>query len=502
MNTKPTLLAVDSRTEVLDKVKSTLSGESINLLTSTGYDSALDLLSSHEVHLVLTDIFAGSHKLKDFLNNARQRNPDLSITLMTDQSNPHEIATLLEKEGFDYLEKPFSPLSLKSVVRRAIQRYQLHRHNSELQKLVSLYQVSETVDSTILEHELQDQILELALKFSGADIATVYLWDSRTNSFSLAACRDSSNSFHSQLTHPSSGPTVVYLRPQIISVPDEIARAYPLTKKAKIASLISFPLLVKDKVIGFLYLARYVPRECFTTDDIQPLSILAAKAAIWLETSRLYQHLELAYLDTIKALANAVEARDVYTRGHTERVCYIAEALAHQLGWDLQQMNQIKMGSILHDIGKIGVPDRILNKPNSLTTDEFEVMKKHPQMGAKMLEGINFLEPALPYILYHHERFDGKGYPFGLKGEDIPLEGRLMAVVDTFDAITSDRPYRKNRGFTTAIQELREHSGTQFDPAMADALIELWAHGEIDKLKLDVKPLSAATQKVHIHPDD
>ncbi|MCI0530658.1 MAG: HD-GYP domain-containing protein, partial [candidate division Zixibacteria bacterium] len=293
----------------------------------------------------------------------------------------------------------------------------------------------------------------------------------------------------------------VYLRPQIISVPDEIARAYPLTKKTKIASLISFPLLVKDKIIGFLYLARYVPRECFTTDDIQPLSILAAKAAIWLETSRLYQHLELAYLDTIKALANAVEARDVYTRGHTERVCCIAEALAHQLGWDLQQMNQIKMGSILHDIGKIGVPDRILNKPNSLTMDEFEVMKKHPQMGAKMLEGINFLEPALPYILYHHERFDGKGYPFGLKGEDIPLEGRLMAVVDTFDAITSDRPYRKNRGFTTAIQELREHSGTQFDPAMADALIELWAHGEIDRLKLDVKPLSAATQKVHVHPD-
>jgi HD-GYP domain-containing protein (c-di-GMP phosphodiesterase class II) len=114
-------------------------------------------------------------------------------------------------------------------------------------------------------------------------------------------------------------------------------------------------------------------------------------------------------------------------------------------------------------------------------------MKMHPQMGVRMLEGIGFLEPALPYVLYHHERYDGKGYPVGLRGEGIPIEGRLMAVVDTFDAITSDRPYRKNLGYQKAISELTEHSGTQFDPKIADALVQAWLKGEIDQGHLEVK---------------
>jgi HD-GYP domain-containing protein (c-di-GMP phosphodiesterase class II) len=126
------------------------------------------------------------------------------------------------------------------------------------------------------------------------------------------------------------------------------------------------------------------------------------------------------------------------------------------------------MGGMLHDLGKIGVPDAILNKPGPLTKEEFAIMKTHPLLGAKIVENIPFLKPSLPYILYHHERYDGNGYPHGLAGEDIPIEGRLLAVVDTIDAITSDRPYRKGRGIDIAVQQLREHSGTQFDPHIVE----------------------------------
>ena len=145
------------------------------------------------------------------------------------------------------------------------------------------------------------------------------------------------------------------------------------------------------------------------------------------------------------------------------------------------------MGGILHDIGKIGVPDAVLNKAETLTSEEFEIMKQHPICGAKILEGISFLAPAVPYILYHHERFDGKGYPFGLRNDQIPIQGRLMAVVDTFDAMTSDRPYRKAKSFKMALKEIRECAGTQFDPNVAKLFLNAWDKGLIDKRKLEIK---------------
>jgi HD-GYP domain-containing protein (c-di-GMP phosphodiesterase class II) len=138
------------------------------------------------------------------------------------------------------------------------------------------------------------------------------------------------------------------------------------------------------------------------------------------------------------------------------------------------------MGGILHDVGKIAVPDQILNKPGPLTKDEFAVMKKHPETGKRMLEGIEFLRPALPYVLYHHEQYDGSGYPYGLKGEEIPFEGRLLAVADTFDAIISDRPYRKGASFEKALDELVKFSGRQFDPAVVNAFVSVWENNVLD----------------------
>ena len=212
------------------------------------------------------------------------------------------------------------------------------------------------------------------------------------------------------------------------------------------------------------------------------LALFASKAAAAIENSNLYENLKKTYLATVEALANAIEARDSYTRGHTERVYALSRAIAEELGWTADQLGDLKIGALLHDIGKIGVPDSILNKPGPLTPKELEIMKRHPEAGARMVDSIPFLKPAIPYILYHHERHDGSGYPLGLKGENIPLQGRLLAVVDTMDAITSDRPYRKSRSLDVAMREIMSNSGSQFHPEVIEACHRAYLKGKLSFL--------------------
>jgi len=178
-----------------------------------------------------------------------------------------------------------------------------------------------------------------------------------------------------------------------------------------------------------------------------------------------------AHLQTVTLLANAIEARDTYTRGHVERVRTLALDLAHALKWGTDALIILEFGALLHDVGKVSVPENILNKAGPLTPDEWTIMKQHPTIGAKMLEGVDHLRPALPYLLYHHERWDGGGYPHGLKGLGIPPEGRLLAIVDSFDAMTSPRPYRKVLKQEAALAEIRLAMGVQFDPEMATAFL-------------------------------
>lgn len=191
------------------------------------------------------------------------------------------------------------------------------------------------------------------------------------------------------------------------------------------------------------------------------------------------QEIQRAYLETIHMLAAAVEARDPYTGGHLERVTRYALATARELGWASERLNEAEMGAILHDIGKIGIQDAILRKPGTLNPEEWAHMRTHPEVGTQILRGISFLESVIPYVRHHHERFDGKGYPDGLVGDAIPIGGRLIAVADTFDAMTSTRPYRRALTVENALGELRSAAGSQLDPDIVNAFIAAYARGEI-----------------------
>ncbi len=181
-----------------------------------------------------------------------------------------------------------------------------------------------------------------------------------------------------------------------------------------------------------------------------------------------------AHLQTIILLSNVIEARDVYTRGHVERVQLMSMELGNALGWSSTELSALEYGALLHDIGKIIVPESILNKPSQLSSDELEIIQKHPYSGARMVDGVSHLRGARPYILYHHEKWDGTGYPEGLIGADIPQEGRLLAIVDVFDALTSDRPYHKGIPVLAALKFLRGEAGKHFDPEMVEVFCKLY----------------------------
>jgi len=181
------------------------------------------------------------------------------------------------------------------------------------------------------------------------------------------------------------------------------------------------------------------------------------------------RELENLFVDALLSLANAVEARDDYTGNHVGRVARRAVATGREMGLIGDDLRHLWVGALLHDIGKIAVPDEILRKPGRLTEEEYEVMKRHPELGAAIMSRSAFLRPALPAVLHHQERWDGLGYPAGLRGEEISLQGRIIAVVDTFDAIVTSRPYRPRRSPQVALDEIERCSGTQFDPAVVEA---------------------------------
>ncbi|MPZ69808.1 MAG: HD domain-containing protein [Actinobacteria bacterium] len=188
---------------------------------------------------------------------------------------------------------------------------------------------------------------------------------------------------------------------------------------------------------------------------------------------QLAARLESQYTSTIEALVSALEARDPYTQAHTSRIRDLSGALADAMQVTNETRQAVRLGSILHDVGKIGIPDEVLRKDGPLTEDEWAMMRTHPAIGKRMLEGIDFLKAALPVIYHHHERWDGTGYPMRLKGDQIPLGARIVAVCDAFDAMTTDRPYRKAFPIEHALDEIVKNAGIQFDPVCAALLVEV-----------------------------
>lgn len=251
-----------------------------------------------------------------------------------------------------------------------------------------------------------------------------------------------------------------------------------------IRAVMCVPLRTADDILGALYVDSLSGAGKFNEADLELLAAIGNQVGVALHRVRLLNDLEKLLFDTIRAIAATVDARDGYTHRHSERVAAIARHLAREMGWTDEQQECAELAALLHDVGKIAVPDAILNKPDRLTPDEFEAMKQHPVLGARILANIQSAQVAaiLPGIKHHHERWDGAGYPDRLSGASIPALGRLISVADFFDAMTSTRAYREPLSVDEAVALVCHNAGTHFDPEVAKALDRLHGKGALAPL--------------------
>lgn len=234
-------------------------------------------------------------------------------------------------------------------------------------------------------------------------------------------------------------------------------------------SVMCVPLRYRGRVKGVLYVDSLHAARGFTDEDLEILESLADHAAIAMENAELAQENREMFLHTIEALAQAIEKRDPYTGGHTRRVLELSLAIGREMGLGPEEQENVRLAALLHDIGKIGVDDAVLRKAAPLTDEDFLQIRAHPEIGGQILGPVRKLRGAVPGVVMHHEKIDGTGYPLGLKGEQIPLVARIVAVADAYDAMVTDRPYRRGMAPEVALAELRRFAGTQFDAHVVEA---------------------------------
>lgn len=253
---------------------------------------------------------------------------------------------------------------------------------------------------------------------------------------------------------------------------DRLYKFSSYAKEENISSLLCVPLMIKDRVMGSFSVYNSDPRR-FAPSEMRLFSAFANQVAVVLENARLFKDVEDSYLGLLEALGIVVEARDFYTADHSKEVRRYAMAIATEMGLSQEELKAVDYTSTIHDLGKIGIEEKILSKPEKLTPDEFVRIADHSRIGADIISQIKILRHLAPLILHLHERYDGRGYPDGLKGEEIPLGSRILMVADAFSAMTSNRPYRKALPVSIAEKELQKHIGTQFDPGVVKTFVSI-----------------------------
>jgi len=365
---------------------------------------------------------------------------------------------------------------LESYYSRMIQKQQI-------EELKTLYDVSKSISASIELENLLDNIMALATRVLNSETSSILMLDEKTNELTFQLAQGDKGAEVKKLIRLKVGQGIagwVAQTGEYCIVPDtsKDPRFYKEgDEKTKFVtkSLICVPLKHQDKIIGVLEVLNRKGEIPFNDHDKELLELVAALSSNPIVNAKLYGNIKNLYKSTLKVLANALDAKDSYTHGHSQRVAEYSVAIACELGFSQKDSDDLEFAALLHDIGKIGIRDNILCKPGKLTDEEFKIIQMHPVMSAQILAPIDFLADKIPIVKHHHERFDGKGYPSKLKGEEIPLGARIICVADTFDAMTSNRSYRKGLPAEVALEELKRCSGAQFDPVIVQAFLNVFA---------------------------
>ncbi|MFA5478659.1 MAG: HD domain-containing phosphohydrolase [Candidatus Muiribacteriota bacterium] len=347
----------------------------------------------------------------------------------------------------------------------------------EYSSLFFLNKISKAIGNIVETRDFFTYSLDIILALLGAQRGFIMFYDKEKDRFEVKIARKMDEeiknveSFSHNIVKHVFDTGEIYLSNSPENDPN--INAGKSVVNYNIKAVMSAPLKYKGENIGVIYIDKQLETSNFSEADKRFFETYSNYCALTYERVKLFSELEDSYLASIKVLANVLDAKDPYTHGHSERVMEYSVAIAYKMFLSEKDIKNIKFGALLHDIGKVGVDLTILNKPGRLTDEEYEIIKSHPFQGFEIIKPVKFLEDKFAAIKYHHERWDGKGYPDGLKGEEIPLEARIVAVADTFDAMTSTRSYRKALEKDIAIAEIEKNSGTQFDPRIVEAFMKV-----------------------------
>jgi len=323
--------------------------------------------------------------------------------------------------------------------------------------------------------KLSDLVTRLLRDEMKADFSAVLLHSEKV--FKPAAIEGLHVECEDVLTFPVEDPLITYIYnfPQAVHLDSTKREFAHFTKlREKIHEIIIMPMKVGEEVLGLLWVARKKKKKgnvSFTPGEKAVITYMGNVLGYLMKNLELISRLQERAFKIVSGLAKALEQKDEYTKGHSERVTSYAVLFSKHIGVSKEDIEIIERAALLHDIGKIGIPDRILNKPSKLTDEEFEFIKSHPLFGAELLKVLGFLKDELILILHHHEKFDGTGYPYGLKTSQIPRGAAIISLADVFDALTTDRPYRKAFSIEKSLQIMEEMKGQNFDPTMLDQFL-------------------------------
>jgi len=362
----------------------------------------------------------------------------------------------------------------------AVQNTQLYERQSrtaERQKMLN--QISRHLHQTLDIDELIPRIFIEVNKAINAEAQSIWLVDEEAGIIKCRFARGASAVALKGVTVPLNEPSIVgtsVSKQESIIIKDaqnDPRRARSVDEKTGFVtrSLMTVPLVLEDKSIGAIQAVNKRDGQLFNKDDLDLFRSIADSAALAVSNAQLVADLQNSYDLTLDALSAALDLRDRETEGHSRRVVEYTSRLAEKIGLDKETIKSIRRGALIHDIGKIGVPDAVLHKPGLLNDEERIVIERHPQAGYNMLAGIPYLQKEIQIVICHQEKWDGTGYPHGLRGEDIPIGARLFAIADTFDALTSDRPYRQGCSYETARKIIEEEAGRQFDSQAVAAFL-------------------------------
>ena len=463
------ILAVDDTAPLLRFLTSAFTTEGCEVAAASTAEQAIELLESQPFDLVVSDIKMPGLSGLDVLRTVKAKQPGTPVVLITGVPSVDSAVFGLRHGAYDYLAKPFTAKDLRSLVQRL-------RRDREQGRILSgipaglaeeqarrqfgvevILRIGEMALEGLEPAELLGRVVQYTAQSLGADAALILL-------------RDQQGEFSA--TSHGDAELVRELPPLLLGSFDAVLetggkQVLVLAKRDATVNVMVALMPGVDRTMGILSVARKAADGAFLAYEQELLLGYAHNAALALQRMRLRDNVESNLLNTIVSFVTAIESKDEYLKGHSARVSLYAGELATLAGLGPDDVLTTYRSGLLHDLGKLVIPDTILRKPGRLTAEEYELVKNHTVVGDKILTPLRFLAREAQAVRHHHERFDGKGYPDGLAGEDIPLLVRVVTVADAFDAMTSDRSYRRALPLEAALEQIERFSGTQFDPDVA-----------------------------------